>query len=61
MLYTWQASGPRARGPFVAINCAAIPETLLEAEPFGFEAGAFSEDKRAKPGFLRRLQAAACF
>jgi transcriptional regulator with PAS, ATPase and Fis domain len=55
------ASGPRARGPFVAINCAAIPETLLGAEPFGFEVGAFSEAKRAKPGFLRQLQAAACF
>jgi DNA-binding NtrC family response regulator len=46
------ASGPRAHGPFVEVNCAAIPETLLEAELFGFEAGAFSEAKRAKPGLF---------
>jgi transcriptional regulator with AAA-type ATPase domain len=45
-------SGPRARGPFVAVNCAAIPETLLEAELFGFEAGAFSDARRHKPGLL---------
>src|SRR5262249_57767720 len=33
------ASGPRARGPFVAVNCAAIPDTLLAAELFRFQAG----------------------
>jgi two-component system, NtrC family, response regulator AtoC len=45
-------SGPRARGPFIDINCAAIPENLLEAELFGFEAGAFTDAKRAKPGLF---------
>jgi len=43
-------SGPRAQGPFLEVNCAAIPELLLEAELFGFEAGAFTDAKRAKPG-----------
>jgi transcriptional regulator with AAA-type ATPase domain/predicted ATPase len=55
------ASGPRARGPFVAINCAAIPETLLEAELFGFEAGAFSEARRAKPGLLEAASGGSLF
>jgi DNA-binding NtrC family response regulator/tetratricopeptide (TPR) repeat protein/class 3 adenylate cyclase len=45
-------SGPRAQGPFVEVNCAAIPETLLEAELFGFEAGTFTDARRAKPGLL---------
>src|SRR5262249_8841061 len=40
-------SGPRAVGPFVQVNCAAIPETMLEAELFGVEAGALS---RRPPG-----------
>jgi transcriptional regulator with PAS, ATPase and Fis domain len=55
------ASGPRARGPFVAINCAAIPDTLLEAELFGFEAGAFSEAKRAKPGLFETASGGSLF
>jgi transcriptional regulator with AAA-type ATPase domain/tetratricopeptide (TPR) repeat protein len=42
-------SGPRAHGPFLDVNCAAIPETMLEAELFGFEAGAFTDARRTKP------------
>jgi len=45
-------SGPRAAGPFIEVNCAAIPESMLEAELFGFEAGAFTDAKRAKPGLF---------
>jgi transcriptional regulator with PAS, ATPase and Fis domain len=42
--------GTRRDGPFVAVNCGALPETLLESELFGYKAGAFTDARQDKPG-----------
>ena len=47
---TIHALGPRPQGPFIAVNCGALPETLLESELFGYKAGAFTGANRDKPG-----------
>jgi DNA-binding NtrC family response regulator len=46
------AAGPRAAGPFIEINCAAIPAALLEGELFGFEKGAYTDARSSKPGLF---------
>jgi len=45
-------AGPRANKPFIAINCAAIQNTMLESELFGYEAGAFTGAERRKNGLM---------
>ena len=51
----------RDRGPFIAINCAALPEHLLEAELFGYERGAFTGAQQSKPGLLELASGGTLF
>ncbi|WP_340146934.1 sigma-54 dependent transcriptional regulator [Halomonas sp. PA16-9] len=50
-----------ANGPFVALNCAAIPDTLVEAELFGVEKGAFTGAEKSRPGRFERANGGTLF
>ena len=53
--------GPRAKAPFLALNCAAIPETLLESELFGHEKGAFTGAERRRIGKFEQVNGGTLF
>lgn len=53
--------GDRPQGPFVEVNCSAIPSTLMEAELFGYEKGAFTDAKTAKPGLFEEADKGTLF
>jgi DNA-binding NtrC family response regulator len=53
--------GPRAEKPFVAVNCAAFPDTLIEAELFGFEKGAFTGAMKKREGRFRAADGGTLF
>ena len=54
-------NSPRAQGPFIPINCAAIPENLLESEMFGHMRGAFTDAKADKKGLFEEAQGGTLF
>ena len=56
------AAGTRASGPFVAVNCAAVPESLIESELFGYEPGAFTgARRRGQAGLIREADGGVLF
>ena len=58
---TIHRASARAAGPFVDVNCSAIPETLVEAELFGFERGAFTDARQAKAGLFQAASGGTLF
>src|SRR5262245_19959524 len=54
-------ASPRNHGPFIALNCAALPEQLLEAELFGYERGAYTGATQSKPGQLEQAAGGTLF
>ncbi len=55
------ASSPRAGKPFISVNCAALPENLIETELFGHERGAFTDAKEARPGHIEMAHTGTLF
>lgn len=54
-------SSPRNTGPFVAVNCGAIPENIIEAELFGYEKGAFTGAEKSKMGYFEAASGGTLF
>jgi len=54
-------ASPRSKAPFIALNCAALPEQLLESELFGYERGAFTSAHQTKPGQIELASAGVLF
>ena len=55
------AAGARATKPFIEVNCTALPATLMEAELFGHERGAFTDAKESKPGLVEAAEGGFLF
>ena len=55
------SQGPRAKKPFICINCAAVPDLLLESELFGYERGAFTGATTSKDGKMRQAEGGTLF
>jgi two-component system response regulator AtoC len=58
---TIHASSPRGSGPFIEVNCTALPATLMEAELFGHERGAFTDAKESKLGLFEAAEGGFLF
>ncbi|HPD16034.1 MAG TPA: sigma-54 dependent transcriptional regulator [Planctomycetota bacterium] len=54
-------AGPRSKGPFVTVDCTALPEHLIESELYGYEAGAFTGAAGAKPGKIEQANGGTLF
>ena len=54
-------NSPRAQMPLISLNCAALPDTLLESELFGYEPGAFTDARRRKEGLIEKAAGGTLF
>jgi len=54
-------NSPRASMPLISLNCAALPDTLLESELFGYEPGAFTDARRRKEGLIEKARGGTLF
>ncbi len=59
--HTIHSSGPRSTKPFIDVNCTALPATLMEAELFGYERGAFTDAKESKLGLFEAAEGGFIF